>query len=170
MSSWPCWQNNSAERAGDHETAVAEACPVSLGVPDGDCVLRELGHDASMPTRRRMTVSATSLHWCRAGNTRPPGRRDRHLRAASPPPAAACGSRTRRLTRLPIDRLLTLGARLGRHRPGRRWVLDCPGRPEGNEFCVVRPKGNAHPMRLSTENSRPTLAAAYADDESGASR
>jgi hypothetical protein len=84
MSSWRCWQNNSAGRAGDHETAVAEAGPVSLGVLDGDCVLRELGHDASMPARRRMTVSATSLHWCRAEITRPPGRRDRSSSGSQP--------------------------------------------------------------------------------------
>ena len=52
--------------SGGPETAVAEACPVSLGVLDGDCVLRELGHDASMPARRRMRVSVTSLHQRRA--------------------------------------------------------------------------------------------------------
>jgi putative hydrolase of the HAD superfamily len=52
--------------SGNPETAVAEPCPVSLGVLDGNCVLPELGHDASMPTRWRMGVSATSLHWCRA--------------------------------------------------------------------------------------------------------
>jgi hypothetical protein len=45
--------------SGDPETAIAEACHVSLGALDGDCVLRELGHDASVPARRRMTVSAT---------------------------------------------------------------------------------------------------------------
>ena len=35
--------------SGDPGTAVAEACSASLGVLDGDCVLRELGHDASVP-------------------------------------------------------------------------------------------------------------------------
>jgi hypothetical protein len=34
--------------SGDPETAVAEACPASLGVLDGDCVLHELGHDPSV--------------------------------------------------------------------------------------------------------------------------
>jgi hypothetical protein len=64
-----CWQNASAGRPGDPETAVAEARPASVGVLDGDGVPRELGHDASVPPRRRTGVSVTSLHWCAKAST-----------------------------------------------------------------------------------------------------
>ena len=38
-----------------------------------------------------------------------------------------------------FERLVTLGARrVGIGRPAHS--PDCPGRPEGNEFCVIRPK------------------------------
>jgi catechol 2,3-dioxygenase-like lactoylglutathione lyase family enzyme len=37
---------------------------------------------------------------------------------------------------------------------------NCPGRPGGKRVLRRAPEGNAHPMRLSTENSRQTLSAA----------
>jgi Glyoxalase-like domain len=39
-----------------------------------------------------------------------------------------------------IDRLLALGARRVDIGQTGAESLDCPGRPRGNEFCVVRPK------------------------------
>jgi hypothetical protein len=58
-----------------------------------------------------------------------------------------------------IDRLLALGARrAGIGQAGAEsWTVLAD--PEGNEFCRAS-EGNAHPMRLSTENRRQTLSAA----------
>jgi hypothetical protein len=46
-----------------------------------------------------------------------------------------------------IDRLLALGARradIGQT-GAESWTVLAD--PEGNEFCVVRPEGNSHPLR-----------------------
>jgi hypothetical protein len=62
-----------------------------------------------------------------------------------------------------IDRLLALGARragIGQTGAESWTVLADPG---GKRVLRSAPEGNAHPMRLSTENRRQTLSAACAD-------
>ncbi len=62
-----------------------------------------------------------------------------------------------------IDRLLAPGARrAGIGQAGAEsWTVLAD--PEGNEFCVVRPKETLNPMRLSTGNRRQTLSGSDED-------
>ena len=57
-----------------------------------------------------------------------------------------------------IDRLLAFGAR--RAGIGQTGAESWSGRPGGKRVLLGAPEGNAHPMRLSTENRRQTLSAA----------
>jgi hypothetical protein len=90
-------------------------------------------------------------------------------RARAVPRSGHCSGRGHRLSLRNLA--VPAGAAGGRYGAAQvariRWALrdsvTSGPDPVGNEFCVVRPKGNAHLMRLSTKNRRQTLSGAIED-------